>query len=249
MLFAVGCVALSGFLMPVSASAASHGSDHAGTYAGVFAGIGRTAGRLVDIEGFANWGSPGWISDYHRSGVVGGVLLGKKFSLGRAPFRIELDATFGDRPAKTDRLDPEGRDETAEARFRWITTARVGIEQAEGPVTIFMSGGAALAGVTNSVTDIDFSADMPPRFDPDDSFSDNSTELGWVLGLGVEAPLDDAWTLRLEGSYLDFGRSTYSVNRSGNNPCGPGGPRRPCPYKVENSLAIIRLAVIYRFGR
>ena len=77
---------------------------------------------------------------------------------------------------------------------------------------------------------------------------DGSTEIGWVIGLGVEAPLADAWTLRLGGSYLDFGRSTHYVNRSGDNRCGPEGGRRPCPYNIENNLGILRLAIIYRFG-
>ena len=70
--------------------------------------------------------------------------------------------------------------------------------------------------------------------DPDDSFHDSSTDIGWVTGLGVEAPLTNAWTLRLEGSYLDFGRRIQHVNRSGNGRCGPGNPRRPCPYNIDN---------------
>ena len=79
---------------------------------------------------------------------------------------------------------------------------------------------------------------------------------GFVLGrkyelngarFSIEAPLADAWTWRLDGSYLGFGRSTHYVNRSGNNPCGPGGPEEACPYKVENDLSILRLAIIRRF--
>lgn len=114
-------------------------------------------------------------------------------------------------------------------------------------MTVFINGGAALARITNSLTDIDFSRDMPPRFDPDDSFLHNATRIGWVLGVGIETPLVDSWGWRLDASYLGFGRSTHHVNRSGNNPCGPGGPRRACPYQVENHLILLRLAVIRRF--
>ena len=145
------------------------------------------------------------------------------------------------------RVDPQGRDETARASLRWATTARVGVERTEGPVTVLFNGGVAVAGIENSVTDIDFFGDMPPRKDPDDSFHDRSTRIGWVLGLGIEAPLGDAWRWRLDGSYLGFGRSTHRVNRSGNNPCGPGGPREACRYRVENHLVILRLAIIRRF--
>ena len=156
----------------------------------------------------------------------GGLLAGRKFTLTGARFRIEVDGTFGDMSTRSDRVDPIGRDETARAWLRWASTARVGLEHQEGPVTIFINGGAALAGITNSVTDIDSnpSLNIPPHRDPDDSFHDRSTKLGWVLGLGIEAPLRDNWTWRLDGSYLGFGRGTHLVNRSGNNPCGPGGP-------------------------
>ena len=223
--------------------------DRTGSYAGIFFGAGRTDNRIVDIDGFANWGNPGSVVDYDDAGLVVGALIGKKLNINGVPLRIELDGTFGDLSAETNRLDPEGLDETAESKFRWIATPRAGVEKAAGRATVFATGGLAVAGIANSVTDIDFSRNMPPRMDPDDSFRDRSTRIGWVIGGGVEAPLADAWVLRLEGSYLDFGRNTYNVNRSGNNACGPGNPRRPCPYNVENKLGIVRFAIIYRFGR
>ena len=175
------------------------------------------------------------------------MLLGKRFDTGLIPLRIELDATFGSLSADTNRLDPKDLDETAKSKYRWITTARAGLEHTVGPVTLFASGGLALARVANTVTDIDFGPDMPTRKDPDDSFSETSTEVGWVVGAGIEAPLSEVWTVRLEGSYLDFGSSGHEVNRSGNGRCGPGNPRRPCPYRVENTLGLIRLAIIRRF--
>ena len=111
---------------------------------------------------------------------------------------------------------------------------RAWIEQPVGAATIFAAGGLAAAQIEHSVTDIDFGLNMPPRMDPDDSFHDRSTAIGWVVGLGVESPLAEAWTVRLEGSYLDFGQSTHDVNRSGDGRCGPGMPRRPCPYTIEH---------------
>lgn len=240
------------FLMLANGGPASAGGDDAAfdfvwaeTYAGVFAGYARLNNRLIDVDGFANWGHPGSGSNYNDDGLAGGVLVGKKFEIGEVPFRIELDGTFGDLSATTNRLDPEGLDETAKAEFRWSVTTRAGIEQAVGPATVFATGGLAVARIANSVTDIDF---PPTRVDPDDSFRDSSTEIGWVVGIGVETPLADVWRLRLEGSYMDFGSSTHYVNRSGDNVCGPGNPRRPCPYHIENTLALVRLVLIYPFS-
>ena len=229
------------------------GFDREGIYAGLFAGSGRTRGRSVDVDGFSNWGVPGFTVDYHDAGFAGGALIGKRFAIGRLPLRFELDGTIGDLRASTDRLDPEGRDETAESEFRWIVTARAGVEHALGPVTLFASAGLAAARIDNSVSDLDRSVGpggmpTPWRFDPDDSFHERATEIGWVAGIGAEVPLAEAWTLRLEGSYLDFGRSTHYVNRSGDGRCGPGNPRRPCPYVIENRLGMLRIAIVHRFG-
>ena len=151
--------------------------------------------------------------------------------------------------ATSSRLDPEGLDETVQSVCCQIATARAGIEQPVGAATIFAAGGLAAARIEHSVTDIDFGPNMPPRMDPDDSFHDRSTAIGWVVGLGVESPLAEAWTVRLEGSYLDFGQSTHDVNRSGDGRCGPGMPRRPCPYTIEHQLGTVRMAIIHRFGR
>ena len=223
--------------------------DRSGTYAGVLAGAGLTHGRLVDVEGFANWGNPGSVAAYDSAGIAGGALAGKKFAIGGVPLRAEIAGIYGDLSAQTNRLDPEGLDETAESEFRWIATMSAGVERTFGPVTLFATGGAAAAHIANSVTDLDSGDDMRERVDPDDSFLAEATEIGWTAALGFETPLGDAWTLRLGGSYLDFGRSPHHVNRSGDNSCGPDGPRRACLYEIGNRLGIVSLAIIRRFGR
>ena len=236
---------------PESARAGDSSADSiwAKTYAGLFIGSGLAQNRLVDVDGFANWGHPGSLSEYDDQGFAWGALAGSRFEFAGAPLRFEVDATFGGLSASTDRLDPEGLDETAIADYQWLATARAGVEDRLGGVTLFATGGLAAARIDNSVTDIDFKPDAPPRMDPDDSFRDSSTHFGWAIGVGVETSLPDSWTLRLEGSYLDFGQSTYHVNRSGDNRCcGDGTPRRPVRYHVENSMGVLRLGLIRTFG-
>lgn len=237
---------------PSGADVGGAARDGTGAYAGVFAGSGRTDNRLTDVDGFADWGNPGATTDYDQRGLVGGVLAGRTFEVSGTRLRVEIDGTFGALSARTDKLDPTCTDESAASEFRWVATARVGVEEPVGRATVFATGGLAAARIVNSVTDIDYSGtrclERDLRPDPDDSFRDSSTETGWVIGVGVEAPLSDAWTLRLDGSYLDFGRSTHHVNHSGGNPCGPGGPHRPCRYDIENRLGIVRLAIIRQFG-
>ena len=236
--------------------------ERAGVYAGVFAGSGRTYNQVTDIDGFSYTSRAGRSVEYGEGGFVGGVLVGRKFEVGGLPLRFEIDGAFGGMSAKTKQIDPRYLDETVESDFRWVATARAGLEQAIGPATVFVSAGLALARIESSLTDLDpykdeddewvLRADGKPaqRKDPDDSFRDASTELGWVIGIGAETSLNDAWALRLEGSYLDFGETVHHANRSGDNfCCGAGTPRRRVSYRIENRLGIVRLGLIRRFGR
>lgn len=227
-------------------------------YIGFFIGSGRAYNEHIDVEGFANWGHPGSSSDYDNTETVGGVLVGKKGDINGMPIRLELDSTFGKISASTNKLDPEGLDETAEAEVLWLVTARAGLEKEVGPATLFANGGVAWSQIRNSVTDIDFRSDGPPQVDPDDSFEDDSIQLGWVIGLGAELPLSkiagkfsknkEIWTLRVEGFHADFGEKTYTVNHSGGNSCGVGGSRRPCTYNIDNKVRIVRMVISRPFS-
>lgn len=213
-------------------------------YAGILIGPGLMKNRLLDVDGFADWGNPGTVSKYDDTGFGGGFLVGRKFDVGGLNLRMELDGVITHVSASTDKLDPEGLDETAEAGFPWIISARGGIEKVVGRQIVFATAGLAIAGIGNSVTDIDSGT----IWDPDDSFSEDSTELGWVIGTGLETALSNIWALRLEVLYMDFGESVHLVNRSGNNLCcGPDTPRRPVSYEVENRFSTARLAIIRRF--
>ncbi|MDE0159941.1 MAG: outer membrane beta-barrel protein [Candidatus Dadabacteria bacterium] len=216
-------------------------------YAGVFIGPGSMKNRITDVDGFADKGNSGSVSKYDDTGFVGGVIVGRKFDVGGLTLRMELDGTLTNVSASTNKLDPENLDETAGSEFSWIVSARGGVEQAVGCVTVFVTIGLAFADISNSVTDIDPS-DSGSVMDPDDSFGKDSTEVGWVVGAGAEAALSDAWALRLEGLHMDFGESTHLVNRSADNRCcGPKTPRRAVSYEVENRLSTARLAIIRRF--
>lgn len=236
---------------PANADNGSVAQARTGSYAGVFAGSGRAGNHLVDVDGFANWGNPGSVVDYDDNRFVGGALLGRKFEIDGTPLRFELDAMLGRPSAGSSALDPTCPDESVASELRWITTARVGVEETFGRATVFATGGLAAARIANSVTDIDYRGsclEMELRHDADDSFHDATLHFGWVIGAGVDVALDREWTFRLEGSYLDFGRDTYHVNHSANNSCGRGGPREPCAYEIANRLGVVRVAIIRQLG-
>ncbi len=231
--------------------AADGGGDE--NYAGVFVGTGKAAGKIVDIDGFADWGNPGSTSRLNGSAALAGVLAGRRFDMGNSGLRIEIDALAGNLSANTDKLDPTCNDETAAARIRWMATARMGIDMDVGNTRIFLAGGPALARIVNSVSDIDYAGpgclEGNLLFDDDDSFRSDETRVGWALGAGLEMPLSSRWTMRLDGTRFDFGQESYQVNESGNNRCSRGGEFRPCTYSLDNRGAMARLMIFYRFDQ
>lgn len=242
------CLVLMTALLLAGPFHAVQAAPPGGWYGGLFAGSTWLDNEIEDVEGFANWGLPGWTLDVHDSGMVAGVLGGHAFEFAGLPLYLEVDALLGDMSARSMRLDPQGMDETVQVEYRWVATARVGAEHTIGSVRVFASTGMALAGVDRSVTDIDSGLNIDPYIDADDSFGDHTTEVGWVVGAGLSTHLAKSLEVRLEGLYMDFGTSTHHVNHSGNNRCGPGGPQRPCPYRFDNELGMVRLGLTYRFS-
>ena len=232
-----------------STATAAENRDQAlpGIYTGVYLGVGQAENSIVDLEGFANWGEAGWSVDFDDRNLVGGLLFGRSFEFLTLPFRVELDAGLSAVSAQTDQVDPVHLDETAISSFKWVTTARAGVEKEFGPMTLFVTGGLATAKIRNSVTDIDFGPGRPSAVDPDDSFVATEVDTGWVVGGGIEGPVAGSLYLRLEGLYMDFGKSSWPVNLSANNLCSPGGERKACYYEVRNQLATLRAALIYKF--
>lgn len=222
------------------------------TYVGLSIAHGTSRGTLIDQDGFANWGVPGWTVKYRGSDHLAGFLVGKRFPDADPPVRIELDLSVGSIRASSDLLDPtpRGGDETVRSRFTLVSSLRVGLQISIGSTDVFLTAGPAVAYIENSVTDIDFSSEFPLGvFDPDDSFRDHSADLGYAVGAGFETPFLADSFLRFDVSYYNFGEDTHRVNHSGGNRCGPGGPNRPCNYEIEHELVASRIALVFRFGR
>ena len=63
-----GVVCLSAALALANSTNAADAAS--GIYTGIFVGAAETRNRIVDVDGFSNWGNPGYIVDYDDSGFV-----------------------------------------------------------------------------------------------------------------------------------------------------------------------------------
>ncbi|MDE2805137.1 MAG: hypothetical protein OXN18_08345 [Gemmatimonadota bacterium] len=229
------------------------GPGQAGSYIGAFAGLGSLDVRMTDIDGFTGSnGVPGQAFEYDDTGMAAGVVAGRYFHLRRVHLLVEADGTLVGLPAAARQVDPVGLDETAAAELLWVGTARIGVRRSLGRVGVFVAGGVSMAGVSNSFTDLDPGMDGSMQLDPDDSFDEQPTLVGWVAGVGVEMPVASAWALRFEGLHKDFGETVHQAeNRLDVNAgvCGPSGLPSPCRYGFDQRFALLRLVLVRRLGR
>ncbi|WP_419947597.1 outer membrane protein [Candidatus Palauibacter sp.] len=249
----ISLLATMGVVGVAQAQDGTDGSGQAGSYIGAFAGLGSLDVRMTDLDGFTGSnGVPGQAFEYDDAGLAAGVVAGRYFNLGRVRLLFEADGAFSGVSATAGQLDPAGMDETAAAELRWAGTARIGVRRSLGRVGLFVAGGVSVAGISNSFTDLDPGTDDRLQLDPDDSFDERPTRVGWVAGVGVEAPVAGAWTLRLEGLYNDFGETVHQAeNRRDVNAgvCGPAGLPSPCRYGFDQRLALLRLVLVRHLGR
>ena len=234
------------------------GTTHAqesttGFYVGAFSGAGVMDVRSTDIDGFSGYeGVPGQTFDYDDTGFPTGVVAGRHFHLGRVPIRFEVDGAFVGLPSASRQMDPVGMDETATSKLRWVGTIRMGVRKSLGRAGVFLDGGVSVAGISNSFIDLDPGMDGQMHVDHDDSFDDQLTRVGWVVGTGIEMPVAGAWNIRIEGLYVDTGETDHQApNRLDVNAgvCGPAGLPSPCRYGIDQRFALLRLILVRSIGR
>lgn len=229
------------------------GPGQAGNYFGAFAGLGSLDVRMTDIDGFTGSnGVPGHTFEYDDIGLVVGAVAGRYSHLRSVQLLFEVDGAFSGLSAAAGQLDPVGLDETAAAELHWIGTARIGVRRVLGRAGVFVAGGVSAAGTSASFTDLDPGTDGGMHVDPDDSFDERPTLVGWVAGVGIEMPVASAWALRFEGLHKDFGETVHQAeNRLGVNAgvCGPSGLPSPCRYSFDQRFAVLRVVLVRSLGR
>ena len=224
-----------------------------GYYVGAFSGPGVVDVQTTDTDGFSGYeGVPGQMFDYNDTGFPTGVVAGRHFHLGRVTIRFEVDGTFVGLPSASRQMDPVGMDETATSELHWVGTARIGIRKSLGRAGVFLDGGVSVVGISNSFIDLDPGTDGQMQVDHDDSFDDQLTRIGWVVGTGIDMPVAGAWNIRFEGLYVDTGETDHQApNRLGVNAgvCGPAGLPSPCRYGIDQRFALLRLILVRSIGR
>ncbi|NDV18256.1 outer membrane beta-barrel protein [Pseudodesulfovibrio sp. JC047] len=203
--------------------------DFSGLYIGAHFGGAQLDNTIIDSDGYSNH-PKGYEFDYSDSGIIGGFLGGYNWRFNNWVTGVEADVSFGEIRASSNEFDTSQYDELVESIHNWSSTLRGRIGYAFGDYLPYITGGLAVANITNKLTD-----DDAGRIDPLDSFSSTGTQIGWVLGAGAEMKMTEALGFRLEGLYADYGRVDNEIRN------------KLASFGQRNTMTTIRAALVYTF--
>ena len=164
---------------------------------------------------------------HNGSAFIGGGQAGCNWQSGKWVFGIEGDYSgltksntyyFGQGPSNFN--------DTYGSHVSWMATARgrVGYAIDDGLTMLYLTGGAAWAGIKAS------------QVNGSTTFDYSTTRTGWVVGGGVERIIFPHWTLGVEALYADFG--TYH---------NAGTPEGKCCSTVHDRVAVGRVKLNFKF--
>jgi outer membrane immunogenic protein len=215
----------------------------AGFYLGIQGGVASHKGYFNDIDDFASNGANDNSTPHSDSKIGGifGVNAGYNFQSGNFVYGVEGDWSWLGVKAGSTTFGLNG---FAGSSFvtsydvRWLATARARVGLAVDANLFYVTGGAAFGGVNNTANNL-----LPGILR--NSFTQNTTKIGWTVGGGIEHMFGPHWTARAEARYVDLGRSSVSCT-PGSATCNSltGGTYRG---EFRNSLLLGLLALDYKF--
>ena len=131
--------------------------------------------------------------------------------------------------------------------MNWFGTARTRAGVVVDNLLLYVTGGFAFAQFDRTFA---YNAPFPivPALSRAGTFTDDSTRIGFVVGVGTEWNLGNNWTLGTEFLYMGFQKDNVSFTCSGST----------CPLVVPTSAAyrytfddlvwVTRVNLNYRFG-
>ncbi len=115
---------------------------------------------------------------------------------------------------------------TQTINWEGMITAKLGIDVG-GNILPYVDAGVAFANITRDATDMD------PDFGTDPT-SVTNTQVGWTVGVGLEAQIADHVTGFVSYNYADYGNADFNT----------GGDYTPSVHTTDN---IVKAGINYHF--
>lgn len=132
---------------------------------------------------------------------------------------------------------------------QWISTARLRLGYAWGPFMLTVTGGLAIASLTETRTQFE-GVSGPTQTVARFSDTDQAHPIGWTWGVGGAWRINDAWSLRLDYLRTEFDEVRFSFPDARGGVVTGGGFASVQGRSVSNdvSLQMLRLGLTYTFG-
>lgn len=171
-------------------------------------------------------------------GGLGGVQLGYNWQMGKLVVGSELDIS-GDNVKDEGAMSPVwGQTPNGQGIFSttydWLATARLrmGVVPTSA-LLLYMTGGLAVAHVTDTAIDTTSYVDIVPR-----TYSATSTLFGGTIGAGLEYAVTPRWSVKAEYLYAVFNKTAPQTETSDYHPLAG----------FDHKLNIARLGINYKFS-
>ena len=220
-----------------------------GAYMGVHGGVAALRSTTYDLDGFGPFvffaAGTGSVTQNRTSGLAGGH-VGYNWQSRRLVYGVEADiaGAFGGNADVTLNQDLFGGtifQQTYSTELKWLSTfrGRAGLEL-DGTLA-YVTAGLAVAGIRNRWGQ-GFTDGTPLEFS--DRFVDTGARFGWTVGGGIEHRFSPNWSARLEGLFMDFGRSRKTITATSAGGTDTGN----FSAQWENTAIVARAGLTYHFG-
>jgi outer membrane immunogenic protein len=135
---------------------------------------------------------------------------------------------------------PDGFNAEFKSSIDWLATARARVGFTAGSILFYATGGAAFADLSSEASYLSLvGTTLVPAV-----IADDSVEVGWTVGAGIEALLTPNLSAKLEYNYVDFGENRRLVGSYIDNPVRL---RQFVTVEEEVSLHVVKLGLNLRF--
>ena len=174
---------------------------------------------------------------YDPKGFMGGAQIGYNWQSGRIVYGLEADLSSLSGSGSVSRvLVPNEAFVTSQNRIRWMGTvrARLGVAVSERTM-IFGTGGLAYGSLRHDHLSSEDNGTSVAFW------RSSRTKVGYAVGGGVEHAVHKNVSVRLEGLYVDFGKTTM------NSPTSGACAIACLPVTFKNNATIVRGGVNVHF--
>ena len=160
------------------------------------------------------------------SGVIGGVLAGYNWEVGRFVLGVEGDISGASLSGTSSCVNATY---ACNASVDWLGTVRGRVGLPINNFLPYVTAGVAFGGMTRTST----------RLASSDTLTQSATHTGWVAGGGVDFSLANNWTVGGEVLYVDLGAESY--------PAATVGAGNFSQVTIGSQFTIARIRALYRF--